>query len=356
MSVDVSQDRLPDRNQTPGRCTGCEELELRVARLERASATSSLGDETKLGTTMCYWVCVGAHGMFAFFASCVPQFIAYCLPISIASLATLSICHVVSTRPVGHRSLRTILSVAVVMLPMLAGFYLSQGIDVTDLFSILFFFAPPAIACCWLIAKLFVWIAGWRIVAPSGSVNHPKLLIRHILVTTLLMAGVFAISRGFEIDPESVAGNDILMLVVYACLPAAFCTCIGCFLARNIFTKSGNQLVVSLIVLSVISTVVLVGLIAAILGVVGELETESFLYLAFYGLLTVAGIGLSTGGTFVMMRLAGYEFKSNKLLKEAVGLEVAPVLTQTSHDSPRLDSPSQAKPAMTQGKSFVGPG
>jgi hypothetical protein len=301
-------------------CEGCQALTARVEQLEEVVAqrllergSASSFQVEPLNTTACYWICVVSHAVVVFLTSVNMMFAPFAFPVILAPFATLSICHVLSTRPVHLRVLRTLLSASVVASISLAGLSYADAGEPLELLPFLLFYGTPTFLSGWFVAKLFVWISGWRFFAPGHSETMPKLQIRHLLACTLGIAVMLGIGKSLQIDLTSDVGLDSLPTLFFACLPVMLCTATGCFMLRTILTQSGGRMILELFAIALVTTA------TAFLGTTftfvlfGQADFESILGLSVYGVPLLLGIGLSAGGTFAMLRAAGYRFTSTKL-------------------------------------------
>ena len=303
-------------------CDRCKALTARVEQLEKVVA-QHLADHgsisslqgAPINTTACYWICVVSHAVVIFLVSVNMMFASSSFPLVLASFATLSICHVLSTRPVHHRVLRTLLSISVVASASLAGFSFADIAEPLEIIPFMLIYGTPTFLSGWFVAKLFVWISGWRFFAPGQSETMPKLQIRHLMACTLGIAVMLGIGNFLEIDLTSDIDiqNDSLHTVLFVCFPVMLCTAASCFILRTILNQSSGRMVLELFTIAVVTTVVGIVGITFICVMIGETDFDSVFNISLYNIPLLLGIGLSAGGTFAMLRAAGYRFTSTKL-------------------------------------------
>lgn len=303
-------------------CSGCRALELRVEKLEAMLAAAQVQPvDSQLGTTACYWICVGVHALFAFLGCANEMFVTLAWTAFLPFIATLAVCHVLTTRSILHRFGRTVLSCTIIVSVSLLALQLGEIAEPSDILPFLLMVLPPAITASWLTGKLFVWVAGWRIVPPGKLSTLIKLQIRHLMICTLVVAGLLAVGRA-TLGPEDW-DSDYLMMAVFAVVPCMFCTVITSVLARSIMTKSKGQLALSLTLISLTSLIAVVLLTMLLTILAGEFDSESMILTSLYSLPMIISMMLSSLGTFTLMKSAGYTFTSNKLEK-ARRLETEP--------------------------------
>lgn len=292
-------------------CEGCRELTLRVERLETLLQQQRKPQVAPvLGTTICYWLCVGVHAFFAFALSANEGLVTFGMMLFIGSVATLTVCQVLSTRTIHMRLGRTLLSVNIVGWSSLIGLWLGDVAEPLEALPFVFAFFPPAFASAWIVAKMFVWVRGWRIVPPHHSPEHPRLQIHHLLLCTLLVAAYLAISRTLFDDIKDWIDTDVMITLAYLCIPTVACTLVSCLLLRIVFAATAPRVVLGSILLVVGSTILMAVACFAIVLLAGEASADAEILVALlvYAIPLSFGVLLSSGGTFAMMRIANYRF------------------------------------------------
>jgi hypothetical protein len=224
------------------------------------------------------------------------------------AIGTLAVVHVLSTRPIHLKILRTILSTGIVVAGAFAGMALA-GFDSSDetLAAVCLCF-PFLFGSAWLATKMFVWTRGWRLIAPNGPSELPKLRIWHLLFFTFIVAVYLAVSRWLITDADEVLGVEALSMLTFITIPTAVFTAFSCALAR-VMLRPKNPRKFRHAVLFTTSALVASActwtLALLLLGGGGSLA-EFALGLLLYMPLTTIGILASPCFTFLMLRLANY--------------------------------------------------
>lgn len=298
-----------------GSCEGCRELTARIERLEQAFALSAASAGSyRMGTTRCYWICVGAHALSTMMLFCSEALIQLAMMMSIGAVGTLGVCQVLSTRPIHLRLPRTLLSTSVVATAAVLGMWVGDVAEPTDVLPGIVVLFPPAFAGVWLVAKLFVWIGGWRIVPPNHATEYPRLRIQHLLLCTMLAAAYLALGRTMSAEIEGWLNDDLNVMIVYLLVPTTICTIVSCLMARIVLSSPTAYIVSRALVLGFATIPLMAITFALALACLGGLDVDwqSLLGVMPYAIPLTIGACASSGWTFSMMRLADYRFRSHR--------------------------------------------
>lgn len=301
-------------------CEGCRELTARVEQLEQALAIQqAANDPQTLSTTACYWICVGVHALAALLMYSSDELVQYGMMLSIGSMATLVVCQVLSTRPVHLRVLRSLLSICIVAAAAMLGMWFADMTEPSDVFPFLIIMFPPVFVSGWIIAKPFLWFAGWRIVPPGYSTQYARLQIRHLLFGTLMIAAYLAIGRSSSSVIEGWLGDELAITVAYLIIPTMVCTLVSCLLARTMLAAPAPMVAAYCLALAIGSVVVMTLAFAVVLTLISDMSInrEALVGLSMYAVLLSVAVFASSSGTFAMMRIAKYRFYSNRLARES---------------------------------------
>lgn len=292
-------------------CAGCRSLTLRVEQLENrlATLTSDSVAAPHLGTTACYWICIGVHAFAVFAAMGTPLGVTFGGIAILSAFGTWSVCHVLATRGFTEKILRSCLSASIVTAAALVPLVLIIELDYEDFFPMLLLGLPACMLSGWIICKLFVWVRGWRIVPPGYQSEYPRLQIRNLLVVTLMVAGYLALIRLSVDELSDLVDDELLMMTVYAVIPTSLSTLFACFWARILLTSRTGKIARNLVLMLLVTPLVLglfyLGLIASIQGF-SSIDLESMLTIPVYAMLATILLGTSPVFSFVMLRSAGY--------------------------------------------------
>lgn len=296
-------------------CPGCRELTLRVEQLERKlEHLTRLEASDQIGTTACYWSCVGGHALIAWLMFSSEPFVQIAFMLCVGAVSTLTVCHVFSTRPIHLRVLRTFLSVSVVAVAAFIGMWMGELASPADLFPYLAVYLPPILAAAWFVAKLFVWIGRWRIIPPGHSSRYPRLQIQHLLLGTLLFAAYLAARQWLEVDFRDLFDNGLLSTVIALLVPLFLSVTVSSLLARTILTVPNRRLGLTICILACCTAITAVLMCMAFVLTYYDddqgMDLSLVVGLMSYLAPMCVGVFFSSGGTFAMMRLAGYRFVS----------------------------------------------
>ncbi|MGI9472066.1 MAG: hypothetical protein ACR2NZ_11065 [Rubripirellula sp.] len=303
-----------ERSSSSETCQGCRELTTRVERLEAALAEQQVvrsisPDASALGTTACYWTCVGVHAAIIFLLYANEALLQFGLMGTIGAVATLVAVQVLSTRPVHIRTARTMLSAGIAVSAAFFGLWIGQDAEVADLMPFLLLMFPPVFASGWMVAKLFVWVGGWRVVPPGSSAQHPRLGIQHLLLCTFLFACYLGVNRLMIDDMDDLLGEDLVSTLIYLCVPMGFSTVVACVLARILLVESAARALWRCVLLGIGTTIGMLAICVLLLALFEfSFDADIVLGLLLYSIPLTIGVFASAGGTFSMMRLANYSF------------------------------------------------
>lgn len=313
--VRIDAGNQPPESSPQEACAGCRELTARVERLEAALAARPLGtgpltDSTALTTTACYWTCVGVHACVLFLMYAVEPLLQFGLMGTIGAVATLVAVQVLSTRPIHVRTARTLLTTLIVTFAAMLGLWVGQDAEFMEIMPFMLLMYPPVFASGWLVAKLFVWVGGWRVVPPGKSSEYPRLGILHLLLCTLVIALYLGLNRLLIQDISDWIGEDVAGTLAYICIPMALCTVVACVLARILLVESIPKAIVACALLGVGTTITMLAVCILIFALWGEFsfDAEIMLGLLIYSIPLTLGVFASAGGTFSLMRVAKYRF------------------------------------------------
>jgi hypothetical protein len=286
----------------------------RVEKLERliAGRNELLKDPAPMiGTKGAYWFCVGGHAFLTFLFASSEALLMFGVIFWLGSIATLAVCHVLPVRPMHLRVLRTGLSVLIVYSAGLCGLWFGEITDLQSVMGPTAFVFPIVFVVTCLVAKSFVWIRGWRILAPGQPDEMIKLKISHLMGFTLLFATYLAFARLY-LTEEFVEANEIFSGTITVLVPVVCCTLFSCFLARQVLLRRNPHRFRDFGILFGLGSLVIFGVIA-VFSMVGESGMETVLGVtAGYVLPCLFGVLASSGLTFAVMRSAGYRFASGR--------------------------------------------
>ncbi len=291
-------------------CAGCRQLTARVERLEQ-QLLSSQSDRTavpRLATTSCYWICIVVHAVCIFLLYSSPYLIQLGMVAMIGALATVTVCHAFSTLAIPGKILRTLLSCSIVIASALIAMSLQEILDVSEFMPFVLVYTPFFFASGWFVAKLFVWVRGWKIVPPGRETAAPKLQIWHLLTCTSFAALYLAVTRFMVDDWTDLVAPESISVMLYVDLSVMIAALLSCLLARIILSHRGERMGRNLVLFAV----AVFGLSVTAYGVVAVLsgldftDADTILGLTVYFVLAVLGLLASSTFTFVMLRLAKY--------------------------------------------------
>jgi len=311
--VDRSHIDSPSSEREPLRdvCAGCAELAKRVERLERqlAARTEDVAAPT-LSATGCYWICIGVHAFVTFGLFSNQIGVQFGMLAMAGAVGTLAVCHVLSTRPIHTKLLRSLLSVTIVGTSAIIAMALADLGDAGDLLRASCVYVPFFVGSAWFVAKIAVWTRGWRVVPPRGASELPKLRIWHLLLCTFVASVYLALVRWLITDTEDLLSPEMAGVVLYVTLPAAACTAFACALAKAILLQNNSRVFLKATGLVLSALMVSVGGWTLVFVLSGGVDNilEVSLALALYAPLTVIGVFASPCFTFLMLRIANYRF------------------------------------------------
>lgn len=294
-------------------CSGCQELGTRVARLEEQVARLSLSTSASaamLGTTAAYWITIAVHGiLLAIMTAGAAGMGTLLYAFLLGAIGTLGTCHVFPVRTVIHKLARTMVSVGVVSLSALIPFISQLNGGVEEIFAGILLYVPPSFFLAWLVAKIFVWTRGWKIVAPNSNGIKPPFKISDMLLVTLIAAVYFSACR-VAAGTVDVNWNDDGMISIIAVIAGA--SILGAvsssLLARGLLTQ-GTRIRFRWVFGSFSVLLFTTGSFAAFFifqnGDFGEWP-EMAIYLV-YAAASLLLCMLSPVVTFSLMRAAGYQ-------------------------------------------------
>lgn len=291
-------------------CAGCAELTERIERLERRlSQLDSPPAQAALGTTLCYWLCVGFHALLCFGSFGSDNTASFAYIFVIGGCGTLAVCHVLSTRTFIAKTARSALSLAIVTSTIGLTMWLTDQNDLEDLFQVTALYLPVLVFAGWIVAKSFVWTRGWRIIPPGGSKQFSKPSIRDLMMITVVAAILFGAFRFTIGDVADDLADEWMAFLIYIAAPVGTASLITVFLARVILSPrewvSIGQLILAIFA-AIGSVILLYAMLLGLDGVDGDFSdlTTLLIYCA-----TSAGLGMiSPLVTFALMRSAGYRF------------------------------------------------
>jgi hypothetical protein len=301
----------PEREPLRDVCPGCADLAIRVERLERqlAARTEDVAG-SPLGATGCYWICIGVHAFVTFGLFSNEIGLQFGMLAMAGAVGTLAVCHVLSTRPMHTKLLRSLLSITIVGTSAIIAMALADMGDAGDLLRAICVYVPFFVGSAWFVAKIAVWTRGWRVVPPGGASEFPKLRIWHLLLCTFVVAVYLALVRLLVTDTEELLSAEMVGVVLYVTLPAAVCTVFACALAKVILLQNNPRVFLKATGLVLIALMVTVGGWILVFVLSGEVDNilEVSLALALYAPLTVIGVFASPCFTFLMLWIANYRF------------------------------------------------
>ncbi|MEO8270800.1 MAG: hypothetical protein ABI557_13840 [Aureliella sp.] len=218
-------------------CAGCSELSARVERLEIAmESLRGVVPAQQLRTTACYWITLGVHCFFFWILSAGIEMLAMHLYAALSgAVGSLAACHVLPIRPVTHKFLRSVLSVALVGTAVMLPLMVAADLELVAVLPLLLIYVAPCFAAAWFAAKLFVWLGGWRIVPPGHSNNWPPMKIRDYFVVTLIAALYFGACRAM-LSGNNVELSDPQSMYILAAIACAglICASVATLMARGL--------------------------------------------------------------------------------------------------------------------------
>lgn len=299
-----------DRESTGDNCPGCNQLAERIEHLEqRLAANQSDGSPAKLSATGCYWICLAVHVFVTFCLFGIEsggQHKAYFILGGAAS--TISICHVFSVRPLHQKMVRNFFAIAVVvatafLLPRFAEMELRQLVEVLGFVWVV---APLIFVSPWLVAKIFVWTLGWRLVPPGFSEEIPELRISHLLLLTATVAGYLAVGRFLIGDLGNFFDGGMVGLALSVFMSTTVCGLFCCVLARIMLRPNNSNAIKHTTYLVITGGVVSSSILSLLVFRSAAPTTETISWFLTYVLLAMLGLFGSSSFSFLMMRFAEY--------------------------------------------------
>ena len=288
-------------------CAGCEELTLRLERLERRLAELEYPSrEQSFSTLHCYWLCVALHALVAF-AGIDDEGLTFGYRFLMGACGTLAVCHVLTTRPVLEKFGRTLLAVIVVSLSMMLSGWISEMMEPIDLLSALSVYLPIMIVSGWLTAKVCVWTRGWRIIPPQGNREFPKLKIGDLMLVTLLAAAAFGAGR-WALGDDEVGLAELLNVSLFLSLPVVTSAVISVFLARVQLTQRPTVSFGALAMVMPLALIAVTLVYVLLRGLMTDWGLDDLYQLIWYSLTTTMIGMVSPVFTFSLMRAARYRF------------------------------------------------
>ncbi len=299
-------------------CAGCRELTLRVERLEaRLAAGFDVGSQA-LGTTACYWICLAVHAVVTFTLCSSAFTVSIAMLPLLGAFGTAVVCHVLSTRPILEKSLRTLLSFSLVILSAVIPMQIAGVMDMTDIFPTVMIYSPPMFFSGWFVAKLFVWIRRWRIAPPGYNTELPKLKIRHLMGSTLVVAVYLGGTRYLASGEIDFSGTELLLGMAYVAIPTAVATILASVMARLILSRRGHLIrnLLLFTTITFISGMLIYAIISMYSGT--EIGGEEMMMLVTYGVALLVGLLASPAFTFAMLRQSGYRILVGRTTVESI--------------------------------------
>jgi hypothetical protein len=184
----------------------------------------------------------------------------------------------------------------------------------SEIAPFLLIYFPPIFAGGWLVAKLFVWIRGWKIVPPRYSSQYPRLQIQHLLLCTFFFAAYLAVGQLLEIDAADWIDIGMFATLFYLGIPLIVCVSVSSLLAKIVLSVPSERVVFRVLLLAFFSTLLLALVCLAVVPLLTDFTMDWETTLGLFVYIAPMGVGVfaSSGGTFAMMRLAGYQFASGK--------------------------------------------
>ncbi len=303
---------VADDAASQSQCDGCRQLAQRVERLEKQ--IREIQDRgvisANLGTTSCYWICMGVHvfGTFCLFSNM------FLIQLGIVSLVgacgTAAVCHVFSTRSIPEKTLRTLLSCGIVASAAVLALAMQDSLDIAEFFPALLLYLLPMLVSGWFVAKVFVWTRSWRLVPPGYPDDYPKLQIRHLMACTLFVAIYLGVARWAIDDVSELLGDDVVLVFAYIAVPMVLATLFSSILARILLSRKSTKIVRNLCLFSAAMVLlVVVGYCAVYVWFGGEsVDMDELVLIVVYMFIGLLGLFASPVFTFAMLRAAGYRW------------------------------------------------
>ncbi len=302
----------PDPQALP--CVGCRALTERVEKLERQLAeleSKEIVVRASLSPAAHYWICLAAHALTVFGVCASSMFYAYATIVFLGAIGTAAVAHVFSTRSVAEKTMRTLFSSSVVAGSGLLALGMNEEAGLDGFLPALLLYVPPIVVASWFVAKLFVWVRAWRLVPPGYPSEAPKLQIRHLMISTLMIAIYLGAVRYAVGDQEEYWSIEVFAMLAYVALPVGFVTLFSCVLARIMLTARRRHIVRNAILFAFSTVIAAFFSYAGLLVIMGEglsMDADEMVGLAIYAIVGLAAIFISPVFTFALMRSAGYRF------------------------------------------------
>lgn len=288
-------------------CQGCQELKLRVQRLEKDLEALKRPSPTPiLGTTACYWITVAAHCLLLGTLGMAVEAVGFAVyPFIAGAIGSLAVCHVLPVRTIVHKFARTCLSATIVSTCLLLPVWVTSGVEYASLIAFPLFYLPPAFLSAWFIAKLFVWIRGWKILPKGHDGTVPMTSIWDLLTLTFIAAVYLAMCRLVLASDSIDMDTEENWYLVAVCLAAAIAGSLTSILtARGLLTENGIRF--RWLFGAAIYAFSIVGAMSTIALLTGDASVGDLLIFMASFLPWSLAILVSPVITFALMRVAGY--------------------------------------------------